>query len=244
MAINWENITKGAGTGAGVGSAFGPWGALAGAGVGALSGLFGRENKETKMQKTQRHLVDQLLGSINDQGPYSNMFNVDEETFQKSFVDPMKHKFQSQIAPQIQQNYIASGQHRSSAMEDDLTRAGVDMDQLLNQAYGQMQENAMNRNFQSQQNAFNRQSNVFGGVLGFGPGAPNTPTALQAMGQGAAGYLTSDKFGQNLDDILKYFQGTQGGIGNTSGYTANNPYNTNTGFDMGRFSGIRKGFES
>jgi len=118
------------------------------------------------------------------------LFNVDEESFQRSFVDPMKQKFQSQIAPQIQQSFIASGQQRGTGMQGDLTRAGVDMDQLLNQYYAQMQQGAMNR-----------QAGAMGNILQMGAGAPETPSMGQAAMQGLSGYLGSDNFGKTLDRI-------------------------------------------
>lgn len=66
-----------------------------------------RKREETPIQSQQRELIDDLLASIKGNGSFSNLFNVDEDTFQKSFIDPMKQKFESQIAPQIQQSDIA-----------------------------------------------------------------------------------------------------------------------------------------
>ena len=128
----YGDIASGAGTGASIGSVFGPIGTVAGGLIGgAAGGLLGAKPKETPMQAKQRELVDQLLGSLQGGGPFSSLFNVDEAGFQRSFVDPMKYKFQSQIAPQIQQQYIESGQQRGTGLDDTLTRAGVDMDQEL-----------------------------------------------------------------------------------------------------------------
>ena len=188
------DATMGAAAGSivpGVGTAIGT--AAGGLIGGAAGGLLGRQNKETDMQRKQRELVDQLLSSLGGQGPYSNLFNVDEESFQRSFVDPMKQKFSSQIAPQIQQSYIASGQQRGTGLDDTLTRAGVDMDQLLNQYYAQMQEGAMNR-----------QMGAMGQILGQ-QGAPTTPSAGQAAMQGIGGYLSSDKFGKDIGNITGSF---------------------------------------
>jgi len=164
--------------------------------AGGLGGLFGRENKQTPMQGKQQELVDQLLASLQGGGPFSSLFNMDENAFQKSYVDPMKQKFESQIAPQIQQSYISSGQQRGTGLDDTLTRAGVDMDQLLNQQYAQMQQGAMNR-----------QAGAMGNILQMGAGAPETPSMGQAFQQGVGGYLTGDKFGQNFQDILDSFKG-------------------------------------
>jgi len=149
-----------------------------------------RESKQTPMQGKQQELVDQLLASLNGNGPYSNLFNVDEESFQKSYVDPMKQKFESQIAPQIQQSYIASGQHRGTGMQGALTRAGVDIDQLLNQQYAQMQQGAMNR-----------QSNMMGSILGASPGEQDDQSYGSAAKQGAAGFLSGTAGKDALNDI-------------------------------------------
>jgi len=200
----FEDVLQGAGTGATMGSSLGPWGALAGGAIGgAAGGLLGRKNKETPMQQKQKELIDQLLGSLQGGGPYSNLFNVDEAGFQRSFVDPMKQKFQSQVAPQIQQSYIASGQQRGTGLDDTLTRAGVDMDQLLNQYY-----------YQQQQDAMNRQASTMGSILGMGEGAPSTPTKGQAIGQGIGGYMTSDSFGKDIGSIVGSFTDKRKGFEN------------------------------
>jgi len=169
--------------------------ALIGAG-GAIGGsaLARRGNQETPIQGRQRELIDQLMSSLGGDGPFSSLFNVDEESFQRSFVDPMKEKFRSQIAPQIQQGYISSGQQRGTGLDDKLSRAGVDMDQLLNQYYAQMQEGARNR-----------QANAMGSILGVNQGAAPEQSMGQAIGQGITGYVGSEGFGQSMDDIIKGF---------------------------------------
>jgi len=160
------------------------------AGVGAAGSALGgwmanQGNKETKVQKRQRKTVDDLIASLYGQGPYSQLFNMDEDAFQKSYVDPAMALFQNQIAPQIQQQYINSGLQRGSGMEAQLTRAGVDLEQMLNQQYYQMQQDAMNRQMSALQN-----------ILGMGPGAPAQQSGGQAAAQGAAGFFSSPAFGQ------------------------------------------------
>ena len=124
--------------GAAVGSIFGPIGSLVGGGLGSIAGgLMSSRPKPTDMQNQQKELVDQLLASLKGDGPYSDLFNVNEESFNKGFRDPAMAQFKNQIAPQIQQQYIAAGQQRGTGMEDSLARAGVDMDQMLNQKYAQ-----------------------------------------------------------------------------------------------------------
>lgn len=236
--MDWGNAASGAGkgvaTGAAIGSVVPGVGTAIGAGVGGLiggigGGLLGRQDKQTPMQGKQQELVDQLLASLQGGGPYSNLFNVDEAGFQRSFVDPMKQKFSSQIAPQIQQSYIASGQQRGTGLDDTLTRAGVDMDQLLNQYYAQMQEGAMGR-----------QANAMGSILGMRAGAPATPSMGEAAMQGLGGYLTSDQFGKDIGGITQSFMDRKGFEKDTRGpndltdYTAplgkkNQVYNYATG---------------
>ena len=156
-----------------------------------LSGK-GNASKETKMQKTQRNLIDQLLASLSGGGPYSDLFNVDQEAFQKSFVDPAKQMFNSQIAPQIQQQSIAGGQQRSSGLDSNLARAGIDLDQMLNQYM-----------YQSQQDALNRKQNVIGGILGAGAGAPNETTSTQDILSGIGGSMSSSGFSDAFANLFK-----------------------------------------
>jgi len=161
--------------------------------AGSIGGgvLAGSGNKESKMQKTQRHLVDKLLASLSGQGPYSDLFNYDESAFQKSFVEPAKSMFQNQIAPQIQQQYIASGQQRGTGLDDTLTRAGVDMDQLLNQYMMHYQEAAKQRGV-----------GALGSILGV-QGAPPQQSFGQNLGQATAGYFASPAFGETIKGLSK-----------------------------------------
>lgn len=174
--------TIGAGIGSivpGLGTAIG--GAAGGILGGVAGGLASRKGKsETKIQKTQRNLIDDLLRSLKGEGTYSSLFQANEADFNKSFREPAMARFRNQVAPQIQQQYLATGQQRGTGMEDTLTRAGVDMDQLLNEHY-------MNY----QQGAQNRQAGALDAILGQGAGAPNDPSYLSSALQGAGGYLSS-----------------------------------------------------
>lgn len=183
---------------------------LIGAGASALGGLFGKQNQQTPIQGQQQQLIDQLLASLGGQGPYSDLFNVNEESFNQGFREPAMAQFRNQTAPQIQQSYIASGQQRGTGLEDTLSRAGVDMDMMLNQMYAQQQQ-------QAQQNKLG----TIGNILGQGPGAPNTPTSGQAMGQGFAGFLSSPQFGQSVSSA------TRGLTTPRRGFEADTGINTN-----------------
>lgn len=187
-------------------------------GGGYLAGRSGGQ-KETKIQKQQRHLIDQLIASLSGEGPYSNLFQQDEKAFQKSFVEPAQSLFRNQIAPQIQQQFISSGQQRGTGLDDQLLRAGVEMDQLLNQHL---------MNFQ--QGALNRAQSTIGSILGAGAGAIPGMGAGQSLQQGLAGYLSSPQFGDTLANIFKPGQQPQqapGGAGTVgmSNLFQNSPLN-------------------
>lgn len=180
------------------------------AGAGWLSGQ-GSAPTETKMQKTQRKLVDKLLSSLQGEGPFSDLFNDDPEAFQKSFVEPAQARFRNQTAPQIQQQYIASGQQRGTGLDDTLTRAGVDLDSMLN-------ENM----YKFQQDALNRKQNSINSILGSGSGAPNETSGIQDLLGGGAGYLSSSDFATQFKDYFK----------NTVNTTANDPQQPRKGFEF------------
>lgn len=172
--------------------------ALAAAGVQAAGSVAGGflankgAGRQTQLEKKKGKLVDQLLASLNGNGPYKDLFNADDATFQKSFVEPAKSMFSNQIAPQIQQQYIASGQQRGTGLDDQLLRAGVDLDQLLNSSM-----------YQFQNDAKNRQSNVISNILGQSNGTQPGFTTGQALAQGTAGYLSGDSFKDTVTDIFK-----------------------------------------
>lgn len=168
-------------------------------GASALTGgaltAFGNKQKETKLQKQRRKLIDDLLYSVQTgQGKYADLYKWDEDVFNKSFVEPAKAKFRNQIAPQIQQSYINSGNQYDTAMEDQLLRAGVDLDQLLNQYM-----------YQSQQDVKNRKSNILGGIAS-GSEAPYQTSTGQDLASAAGGFLSSDKF----TDIVNNFANKYG----------------------------------
>jgi len=159
----------------------------------ALGGyLGGQSDKETKMQKTQRKLVDQLLSSLQGSGPYSSLFDSSDDTFQKSFVQPALSKFRNQVAPEIQQQYIQSGQQRGTSLDDQLLRAGVDLDSLLNANLANFQQNAMNR-----------QQHTIGNILGGGAGALPAPSGGQNALAGLGGYFGSEDFGKAASGLFK-----------------------------------------
>ncbi len=174
--------------------------ALAAAGItaagSAIGGyLSGKNNgQETKNQRTQRKLVDELLLSLNGDGKYKDLFAADENAFQKSFVEPAKQRFNSQIAPQIQQQYIANGQQNGTGLEDTLTRAGVDLDTLLNQQYADFQNQGKNR-----------QQNAISNILGLSAGGTQNGTSGQAASGAFSGYLASPAFTDSINNLSKSY---------------------------------------
>jgi len=155
--------------------------------------------KESKMEKTRRNLVNDLIASVKGNGPYSSLYQTDENAFNKSFVEPSKARFRNQIAPQIQQQFVASGQQRNSGLDDQLLRAGVDLDQMLNESYLQFQNQGKDR----MQSALNTAA---GNATG-GP-SPSMSTG-EAFKQSAGGYLTSDAFTQAIANIKKEYDQPQ-----------------------------------
>lgn len=160
-------------------------------GGGLLSGQ-GSKSKESKMERTKRKLVDQLIASLGGDGPFSDLFASDEAAFQKSFVDPAKSMFKNQIAPQIQQSYIASGQQRGTGLDDALMRAGVDLDQMLNQQY-----------YGFTQDALGRKQNAIGNILGQPNGTPPNSSTGQDVMSSISGYLSSPGFADTTAGLFK-----------------------------------------
>jgi len=206
---DWGSVGKGALDGAGKGAAFGSaimpgWGTAIGGTIGGIAGGIGSMigNKPTKTQRNQQQLMDQLMASINGGGPYADLFNVNEDTFNKSFKEPMMNKFQNEVSPQIQQQYISSGQQRGTGMESALTRAGVNMDDMLNSHYQQMQESANSR-----------KASALGSAMNFSGGVPNQSSWKESIGMGVAGAVAQPGFG---DSIAGIFRGNQSGSADMS----------------------------
>jgi len=169
------------------------------AGGSIFGGALARNPKESQAQKMRRELLDEILASIRGEGEFSDLFNLDEDAFQKSFVDPAKARFRNQISPQIQQSFIASGQHRGTGLDDTLTRAGVDMDQLLNEQY-------MNFLQQGQ----NRKANALNSILGMSEGVQPGLSTGEKLRESAAGFLTGEGFGESMDQILDAYNKRKG----------------------------------
>lgn len=161
-------------------------------GISALLSKAGTPSSQTQTQKKQQKLVDAILSSLEGNGPYSDLFSGNEAAFQKSFVEPAKARFNNQIAPQIQQSYIASGQQRGTGLDDQLLRAGVDLNSQLDQ-YA----------YQFEQDAQNRKQNAITGILNQSAGAPNDTSFGQDLMSSAGGYLSSPGFSDQFSNIFR-----------------------------------------
>lgn len=151
-----------------------------------------KRQRETPIQKRQRQTIDEVLAGLRGEGDFAQFFGADEDVFQRQFVDPALQRFQSQVAPQIQQSFIASGQQRGTGLEDALTRAGVDLNTALASQFGEFQQAGQNRAMQ----ALNQ-------VLGAGPGFQ--PSGGRETAQAFGGLLSSDL----IQDLLDAFTGQE-----------------------------------
>jgi hypothetical protein len=163
------------------------------AGGNILGGVLGNPgNQETQIQRKQRHLIDDLLRSLGGGGKYGDIFTTDENTFNKSIRDPMMTSFRNNIAPQIQQSYIAGGQQRGTGLDDQLLRAGIDINSNIDQML-----------FDYMERGKDRKMNAMNAVLGMGMGAPNAISSGQAGMRGLGGYLNSDAFTNQVNQGFK-----------------------------------------
>lgn len=156
--------------------------------------LFGRSPSREQvptMTPQQMQLLNQLIGGLGGQGGAFGGFGVDEDFFQKSFVDPALKQFETRTAPAIQQKFIAAGAGQGSNLEDVLARAGADVQGQLNQQLAGLLENAQERQLRGA-----------GLALGASPF-----TTVQDPGSTGA-----------LDEILRGFGGGAGGaVGRAAG---------------------------
>jgi hypothetical protein len=171
--------------------------------VSALSTIagstFGGQGPSTQ-QKRHDKVTNELLQGLRGEGEFADLFADDYDAFQKSFVEPAQQRFKDVTAPNIQQSFIASGQQRGTGLDDSLTRAGVDMDTLLNQQYADFQERGKNRRFQG-----------VGQVLNQGLQGQSQPQG--GFGQAATGFASSTQGQDLLVKILNALQSSQGSQG-------------------------------
>ena len=130
-------------------------------------------------------------------------FGFDEDFFDQSFTQPAINEFQNTTVPAIQQAAIASGQQRSSGLNDVLARAGTQLQGQLSGQRADLLNQALNRQLQAASTALGTQPfiNQFN---------PASQGALPFIGQAAG----------------QYFGGPIGGsIGSAIGQSASNAVN-------------------
>lgn len=154
----------------------------------------------TRIDRKKDRLIEQLLRGVSGRGRFADLYSPSEEVFQKSFVEPSLQRYENQIAPQIRQQYLNAGQEGGTAMEDQLLRAGVDLNSMLDEKYAGFYQDAQSR----KQNAINS-------ILGFSgtPGVrtttsiSNQPGSEGSWGQATAGYLSSNNFADTLSRFMQ-----------------------------------------
>lgn len=196
-----SGVSTGASLGGGIGAMFGPIGSGIGAGLGglaggAIGGYLGRKRRLSPMEQKQENMIDELLRSLQGNGQYSDLFNMNEADFNKYYANPMKNRFNNQIMPMIQQGYLATGMQRGTGLDNALARAGMELNDSINQMYGQ-QRDSINAN---RRNAMNT-------ILGRPAGQQASMSGWQGALEGMKGYLSTPRFGQDMATLGR-------GIGN------------------------------
>jgi hypothetical protein len=151
--------------------------AAAAAGAGYLSRDKGKSL--SKIEKRKVGLLDQILDAAKGQGPLAGLVAGDEDAFQRSIVQPAQQKFQDVTAPGIQQQFISSRLQRGTGLDDALSRAGIDMDTLMNQQFLEYMNSNKDRMMQ-----------LITGALGANPPTA-TPgrSGLEGSALGLTGYI-------------------------------------------------------
>lgn len=107
--------------------------------------LFGKKAKnkqldlQTKDQKVMQKLIQQ--GLTKDKGPLADLFgSFDEAAFKQGVTDPSIKEFQEKILPQLQEQFINSGQTLSTGFGKAQLQAGNDLQSKLAQLMYQARE--------------------------------------------------------------------------------------------------------
>jgi hypothetical protein len=150
--------------------------------------------KKTKVQQMKEMTMDDIMAGIRGEGPYAYLFNLDEDAFKRGVSDPAMARFTNEVAPQIQQQYISTGQQRGTGMEDTLARAGVDLHQQINQQY-----------WNAQQQVNQNKLGALNSSLSWQDPYAETGDIWDKLKGGTAGYLLSDTAGKDIGNILSAY---------------------------------------
>ncbi len=158
-----------------------------------------KQPAESESQKRTRELLDDLIASVKGEGgSFAGLFQADEAAFDKSIRQPALNRFRTQRAPQIRETFLAANQQGGTALEDSLTRAGVDLNSILDESFLSFQQGAQDR----QVSVLNAALGATGGV-----DAPQPPSSFgETFRQGAGGFLQGENFGESIDQILDAFR--------------------------------------
>ncbi len=203
---------SGAGTGASVGSLFGPVGTGIGAIAGGALGLFGSKKKKKKKPKQissldpqQQGLYTDYVNSLRGEGPFNDMYNYDvnaaNANFDANVSRPAYRNYQENIIPNITGQFRQKNIGNSSYTGEALARSGRDVQENLDA----LRSNTI---FQGQQNAGNNKQNAINNILGMQTFAYQKPQERKpsmidqilgktapAAGEWFADYLKSDSGG-------------------------------------------------
>lgn len=167
MPMNFGGGLAGAGSGALLGSAFGPFGAAAGGLLGGLGGLFsGNKDKVRQInqltpeqQQFQQNIFGQLGQMGGAGGAYgqaqnylSNILSGSPEAFER-FAAPMRTEFEQQTIPRLSERFasigggLGGGAGSSSGFAQALGGAGAQFQSNLSNLYAQLQQAAADRAF-------------------------------------------------------------------------------------------------
>lgn len=199
MALSFQNALAGAGTGATVGSAAGPWGTAGGGILGFLAGLFSGEDPNKVLERFPPEIQQQLLQQVQSafQGNPQGFAPIEEQA---------RNQFQQQTIPSLAERFTSMGNsQRSSAFQGALGQAGAGLETglaALKSQYGMNQIQSLlpflEQNYQTRQPGF-------GENLAVG-GAQALPALLQLLanssGQGMSSQPTSNN-SSSMQDIFK-----------------------------------------
>ena len=222
---NWGAAGIGAGTGAVVGSKFGPWGAAAGAGIGGIAGLLSSKPKDKTRQfptlnPQQQEALSGILGQLGQGGTagqnyglaqqYQNQMLQGGQEAYKQWAAPYQTQFQEQVLPGIAERYsglgggLGGGAQSSSGFGQALGGAASQFQSNLAGLYAQLQQHAA-------QQAFGQHNTL----AGLGIGTQAFQSAYQPGNLGAFGNIVGG-LGQGLGQAFGRNIGLNSGQGNTN----------------------------
>lgn len=112
--------------------------------------LFGGKNKVKKaslLTKEQQDLYNLIQeGLENGTGPFADIFNFNEEAFQKGVSEPAMKQFKEQTLPELQEKFIGGGAAYGSGRQRAEGRAATDLQSKLAELmYGARNQTAQNK---------------------------------------------------------------------------------------------------